>query len=215
MWLELTDAHRHRARFTFAIWFELPYYAWAKKRYDLLLQCVVVSTCYLFAMYFLYQWNPTGTWWTFILPYIVTSFALMFGNWSQHIFIDPRMTAYEGTPKAKFVNFRHSYNVMGSPYNRMTFNDGYHVEHHINSHRHWTEMPINLRATLPDYVAENGILFKTVDFFIIGVLTFTGWYSMLLKYFVDIQEPRRSDEEIITFLKERLKPIRRKADKTK
>eukprot|EP00281_Chroomonas_sp_CCMP1168_P004191 CAMPEP_0206270248 /NCGR_PEP_ID=MMETSP0047_2-20121206/32761_1 /ASSEMBLY_ACC=CAM_ASM_000192 /TAXON_ID=195065 /ORGANISM="Chroomonas mesostigmatica_cf, Strain CCMP1168" /LENGTH=387 /DNA_ID=CAMNT_0053698865 /DNA_START=112 /DNA_END=1275 /DNA_ORIENTATION=- len=196
-------------RFTCAIWIELPYYAWKKGRYELLKQCVSISFCYHTSLYLLYQYNPTGTWWIFILPFISTSLALMFGNWSQHIFIDPRNNT-EGTGREKASHYRHTYNVLDSPYNRMTFNDGYHVEHHINSQRHWTELPGAMAKTLPDYLDQNAIVFKSLDFFIIGVLTCTGWYSLLTKNFLDIQEPRRSDKEIEAFLRERLLPIRRK-----
>ena len=37
---------------------------------------------------YLWSLNSVATAWVFVAPYFITSFALMFGNWSQHIFVD-------------------------------------------------------------------------------------------------------------------------------
>ena len=29
------------------------------------------------------------------------------------------------------------------PFNMVTFNDGYHITHHVNSHCHWSQMPMH------------------------------------------------------------------------
>ena len=76
----------------------------------------------------------------FMVPALVTSFGLMFGNWSQHIFIHPRAEQVLATCHRR-TNFWHTYNVVDSPYNHKTFNDGYHIEHHLNLRLHWTELP--------------------------------------------------------------------------
>jgi fatty acid desaturase len=149
----------------------------------------------------------TGTFWVFLVPFMVTSFALMFGNWSQHIFVHP--DSVQGTGKDRRANFRHSYNVLDSPYNQITFNDGYHVEHHLNSKKHWSELPDSCAKTLQEYEKESALLFRKIDFFIVGILVFTGWWSMLVKYFVDVESPRRSDSAITAMLKSRLAPIKR------
>ncbi len=198
-----------RMRFTFAIWFELPYYALAKQRYSLFSQCAIISSTTLFLHYYMYQMNPTGAYWVFVFPFMVTSFALMFGNWSQHIFVHP--DAGESSATERRTNFRHTYNVLDSPYNQMTFNDGYHVEHHLNSKKHWTELPDSCARTLQEYEKESAVLFRKLDFFLVGVLVFTGWWSMLVKHFVDVQSPRRSDTAIEALLKSRLAPIKRRA----
>ena len=65
-----------------------------------------------------------ATTWVFVLPFWVSSLALMFGNWSQHIFIDP------GAPRS---SYRLTYNCINCPDNRRTYNDGFHIVHHLNS----------------------------------------------------------------------------------
>mmetsp|Transcript_4617 Transcript_4617/g.16796 ORF Transcript_4617/g.16796 Transcript_4617/m.16796 type:complete len:84 (-) Transcript_4617:416-667(-) len=55
----------------------------------------------------------------------------VFGNWSQHIFVDP---------KKPDCNYHLTYNIINTPLNQKTFNDGYHLEHHVQSRRHWSEV---------------------------------------------------------------------------
>ena len=61
-------------------------------------------------------------------------FALMLGNFSQHIFVDPKDPA---------SNYGLATNHLKVPFNMVTFNDGYHITHHVNSHCHWSEMPLH------------------------------------------------------------------------
>ena len=76
-------------RFTLAAWAELPYYAYCKGRMDLLSDVLWMETSWFATLFLCYRVNPVGTFYVFLLPYCVTSLGLMFGNWSQHIFIDP------------------------------------------------------------------------------------------------------------------------------
>jgi len=62
----------------------------------------------------------------------MTTGALMFGNWSQHMFVDPE----------KFEENTHlTYNCIGKgSLNDRVFNDGYHILHHENGKTHWTKL---------------------------------------------------------------------------
>lgn len=51
---------------------------------------------------------------------------------SQHIFINP------DCPRSAYGM---AYNCLASPDNAITFNDGYHIEHHLNPKTHWSQLP--------------------------------------------------------------------------
>jgi len=57
--------------------------------------------------------------------------------------------------------------------NVYTFNDGYHVTHHIKSKLHWTEMAGHFLQNLEQYAENNVLVFKGVGFFDVGVLVMT------------------------------------------
>lgn len=121
----------------------------------------------------LWACNATATLWVLVLPFAVSSLALSFGNWygnsvqeegvylsmralcrschphprSQHIFIDP------SAPRS---DYHLTYNCVGCQDNQRTFNDGYHVVHHVNSKIHWADMPAQFEATLERLAANDG-----------------------------------------------------------
>lgn len=119
------------ARFFFAAHFELPIYAFSRKRYGLCLYSLAFLFGNAFVYYSLYKLDTMATMTVLILPFCLCSFALMFGNWSQHIFVDPERPS---------SNYALTYNCMNTPENQLTFNDGYHIVHHIISFLHWTEV---------------------------------------------------------------------------
>ncbi|GBG60615.1 hypothetical protein CBR_g8636 [Chara braunii] len=76
-------------RFWMAGALELPYYAYRRGRFDLMVQSVVALSIFVTGTAKLYGISSVATTWVIIIPFFIASFALMFGNWSQHIFIDP------------------------------------------------------------------------------------------------------------------------------
>ena len=72
---------RYWLRFLLAIWVELPLYALRRKRYAVLRESLAVICVYALAVSCLWRINSTATIWAVLVPYVVTSFALMIGNW--------------------------------------------------------------------------------------------------------------------------------------
>lgn len=192
-------------RYTTAIWFELPYYAYKRDRMKLLRHSLTSAAFYMSMLYVLYGLNPMATKWVFMYPYLVTSFALMFGNWSQHIFVDPE------NPRSSFGL---TYNCVNCPDNQKTYNDGYHVIHHVSETCHWSEMPQRYLDTMEKHSEEDALAFRGLGFFEIGILAFAGQLGFLADRMMDIRGPKglelvrgRTREEKIELLKHRLQPI--------
>lgn len=111
----------------------LPFYAIKKRRFDLAALSFWTTSCYLGAYFLLSNLCPMFFYISLGTAFLIGPIALMLGNFSQHIFIDPRDPA---------SNYGLATNHLCVPFNMLTFNDGYHITHHVNSHCHWSEMPL-------------------------------------------------------------------------
>lgn len=72
---------RYWFRHAVGAWVELLAYALWRRRFVFLGECLCTETAYILAVYMLWQWRPVATLWTLVLPYFLSSLALMFGNW--------------------------------------------------------------------------------------------------------------------------------------
>lgn len=72
---------RYWFRHAVGAWVELLVYALRRRRFLLLGECLCMESAYILAVYMLWQWRPVATLWTLVLPYCLSSLALMFGNW--------------------------------------------------------------------------------------------------------------------------------------
>ena len=82
----------------------------------------------------------------------------------------------------------HRYNCVNHFENQKTFNDGYHVIHHIKPGLHWTMLPQEFENTLAKH-REEGALTFTGHFFEIGLWTFTHNWDQLVKHSVHLLRP--------------------------
>jgi fatty acid desaturase len=187
------------ARFTTRSFVELPTYAIEKKRYGLAIQCVVGFWATYAAYARVASVNSVAAFWILVAPYIVSSFALTFGNWSQHIFVDP------DSPRC---DYRLSYCVINHPDNQVTFNDGYHTVHHVNSNVHWSELPEKFIETLEDFAENDGLIFDGVGFFDVGLAVMLGKLDWLADKYVYVGQPTRSKAQIVEMLRYRLQKVR-------
>lgn len=179
---------------------EVPLVAAKKKRWGLLAACLFTETAYVAAIAGLRSIAPAATLWVFIVPYIVSSLALMFGNWSQHVFIDPTR------PRA---NHGLTYNCVGCSDNRKSFNDGYHIVHHNNSQVHWADLPSKFVATLEEHGREDALVFVGIGFFDVGAAVMGQKWGYLVRHLAKYTKKfaAMSDEQLAQELQRRLKPI--------
>merc|ERR1719231_1553029 len=194
-------------RYMFAAWVELSVYAVKRGRYKLACYAVCCSLGYIGGVWYLWNFvNATATKWVFMIPMLITSFALMFGNWSQHIFVDPDVASRRGSDSC---NYGLTYNCMNHFENQKTFNDGYHIIHHIKPGLHWTQLPDEFLRTLDRHAEEKALVF-TAHFFEVGLWTFTRNYSKLCSRMVHLLpegEPVPSVEETTRRLRSLLAPV--------
>jgi fatty acid desaturase len=171
----------------------LGYFA-RKRRFGLLVRCAVGELLFYLAVAALFFVNWRATLVVFVVPFIITRFAMMAGNWGQHAFVD------ETSPEN---NYRNSITCINSAYNRRCFNDGYHIGHHLKSTRHWTEMPLEFEANIATYAAERAIVFTGIDFFVVWLLLMLKRYEALARRLVPLGDTPMSLEEGIALLRSR------------
>lgn len=133
----------------------------------------------------------------FLLPYCVCRFMMMVGNWGQHAFINVHH---------KNNGIANAITCINSGYNRRCFNDGYHISHHMQAARHWSEHPAELRKKAEVYAKEGAIVFTGIDFFLVSVLLWLGRYDVLARRYVRLSGPK-TDAEVEVLLRERVKPV--------
>jgi len=147
----------------------------------------------------------SATWWVLVLPHLLTFLALSFGNFSQHIFV---------CPKNPTENCLLTYNCVDCFENKFTFNDGYHILHHENGRRHWSELPQYFHNNLKRYKEKGAITFRTIGFFEVGALVMTGHWEKLARHYVHIpgeacglpKDEPPTVKQVVAMLKERVQP---------
>ena len=187
------------ARFAGALWVELPAYVVRTRGYRagaacaarILAAVVVVSAAHSVAR--------SATIWCVLMPALVSSLALAFGNWSQHIFV---RSHHQGSP------FDITYSITESESNLRNFNDGFHAEHHHRPRLHWSELPAEFTRLCEQGVQER-IVFRNTSFFEVGLCVMRGDYDTLTQKFVPMPGQGQSRVEVEALLRSRLAPVRR------
>lgn len=190
------------ARFVGLIWVELPYYV-MNKRPEQSKEIFGGISIYLLILTFLARFvSFTATFWAFLLPHFVVMSLMSFGNWSQHIFVNP---------EDKDSNYALTYNCIDSKTNQTTFNDGYHIVHHQHARLHWSEMPDFFVKNLDKHIKGNAMTFRTVHFFDVGILVMTGQLAKLADHYVHLgsEADAPTKKEVEEKLRAWLKPVPR------
>lgn len=194
----LADFMRYFGRFLFVGIFDLINYLRTRQKRRFLKRAILGEIAF-FALCFLLAWfNWQATLFVFILPLIIVRFLMMSGNWAQHAFIDPT------APENSYVN---SITCINSSYNKRCFNDGYHIGHHLRPHLHWTEMPNDFLANKDKYAEQKALVFEGVDYHQIWALLMVKRYDRLAEHVVNLNGMYRSQQELISVLKQRTKRV--------
>jgi len=199
------------ARFVFGVWIELPLYCVQTKRWEWAQRLLAGLASYVIASVLLSKYvNFTATFYVFNLTYIIAMSALAFGNWSQHIFINPEDST---------SNFGLTYNCLDNGANKRTFNDGYHAIHHINARLHWSEIPEYFLNNKDKHLKGGALTFRGLDFFEVGMFTMTKQLRKVAEHYVHLgsEDTAPTVEEVEAKLRKWLAPIHRDpvADKAK
>ncbi len=130
----------------------------------------------------------------FILPFFISRFIMMLGNFAQHSFVD-----FDDPGN----NYKNSANCINTPYNKKCWNDGYHIDHHNNPSLHWTLYPVHFQEHLKEFAEHKALVFENLDFLRIWILLMKKDYKTLAKHVVNINGTFKSDEEAIELMKSR------------
>lgn len=186
----------------------LPFYALQKRRVDIACAVLACVAGYLAAFPIIYSYHPVFFINCFGVSFILGPFALMLGNYSQHIFVNP------DAPKS---NYGLACNHINAPFNMLTFNDGYHITHHVSSITHWSEMPKHFIEHLDKYEEGGAIIFQGINFDDVTFAVFAGDSGLkrLASKVVQITPKHLSEDELVAMFKKRLQPIHTEATKLK
>lgn len=185
-------------RFFFLILPELSVYMYRRGRTKLLRHLALGEVSYLVAVALLFWLNWKATLVVFVFRFFMTRFGLMAGNWTQHAFIDP---ADPANP------YKNSISLIDTSYNRLCFNDGFHIGHHVKPNRHWSEMADDFVANKDRYAAEGAIVFRGLDYFQIWALLMMKRHAKLAEHLVVWPGQDPSIEARVALIKSRLQPV--------
>jgi len=128
--------------------------------------------------------NPVGTFWMVLVHTGVMGFMLMQGNFAQHMFIDP---------KRRFDNYGLAFNYVNHVCNQKTYNDGYHIIHHMNSLLHWSKVPQWFMDNIEKFAINEAIIFNGMDTMEAWFLTVNGKWGALHAAWVDLSPGPKRD----------------------
>lgn len=189
----LVDFLRYAGNFVYTVFGKLASYLWRRKRYRLLRAILIGEVSYLAVIAAVAWFNWKAALVVFIVPLVTTLIALMCINWSEHAFID------QSSPQTIYGNTAICLNTI---VNRLGFNSGYHISHHIKPSLHWSELPEEFLEHRGIYARERAIVFAGLNFYLIFVLLMTKQYPVMARHCVNLGDGQRADE-MVTILRQR------------
>ena len=203
-------------RFQILAYIELPMYAWntGKKVWFFTAIFVIGGFFYLLA-YLSLEYSGYATFCVFGLAWCLDHADDAMRNWCQHLFVVQYDSKY---PAETFwdINCGLAYNLVDSIENRQQFNEGYHVVHHANGGKHWSEMPnvfYNQVEKMKSYEKDlMCITWTDSTIWEVWLHVASGKLAQLVKNkYVHIPTAARPNpptiEEVVTELQARLQPL--------
>ncbi|CAB9511707.1 Fatty acid desaturase [Seminavis robusta] len=190
----------------------LPMYAFSRQRPGLALASLGGTAYWVLFIRYTWSVNKHFAIWALIVPFCALQAFLMFGNFCQHIFVHPKVGSMTDKHGYEF-NCAIAYQSINHFDNLITFNDGYHVTHHVNSRVHWTRHPEHFLTNLEKYVENDTLVINGLGVPEIGFYAFTGRLDIIADHVVHFTKEKRKKEDVIADLKLRLQPIVRKSVK--
>lgn len=177
---------------------ELVSYFNKKNRKNLIIKCLAGEFFFLLLCIGLSFISFKATLVVFILPFLISRFIMMVGNWTQHAFV-----AAEDPGNA----YKNSITCINVKYNHKCWNDGYHITHHLKPGMHWTNHPVEFMKTLPQYAENKAIVFQGIGFLGIFFYLMRKDYEKLAEYVVNINNTFTSKQELVELMKHRTRRI--------
>jgi hypothetical protein len=185
-------------RYLLFIWVELPFVLCLRGRYRECLGLVVLGGGYVCVLRMGLRVIPLASAYIFFLPLLIVSFALMRGNHLQHIFVS------RTHPKC---TYRHSYDLCNCPTNEKSFNDGFHIEHHVSPLTPWYLLPQKFITLLPKHRENDSFIFSHIAPDEVHAHIFRGDLDKLADHYVYIGQPSGVDREtLLGEMRQRLLP---------
>ncbi len=148
-----TEFLRYYLRFLCFGLLHVGHYLAARRRRRLLRGMVAAETGFLCAAAVALVLAPVPAVVVLVLPWMLSRFFLMAGNWAQHAFVSLEDPHDELGNATVLLNSRH---------NERCFNDGYHAVHHRHPGMHWADMPAAFEREKDEYVAHGSVVFDGV-----------------------------------------------------
>ncbi|MBK9732729.1 MAG: fatty acid desaturase [Chitinophagaceae bacterium] len=194
------DFLRYFFDFLFVGLIRLVNYFRKKNHPELIVKCLMGEFSFLFLCIGLSFISFPATLAVFIIPFFLSRFIMMLGNWTQHAFIDAK------DPSNPYMN---SVTCVNTKYNKKCWNDGYHASHHVRQGMHYTEHPEYFLKTINKYTENKAVVFQGIGFLSIFWYLMRGDYHSLAKNAVNINNTFSGDSEFIEHLKSRCNRIPR------
>lgn len=173
-------------RFYFFIWLDLPLYFLSKHHVAQAVRAAFWELSNYAMLITMYRLHSQAATFVFLLPLMLLRFGLMVGNWGQHAFVDAdepdsdyrsTVTLIDvpvGFSPSSFEGVRFGHGtpcLLTRPVqsNRYSYNDGYHISHHLNPRRHWREHPVHFLQNKETYSREHSLVFHNIDYLMITV----------------------------------------------